>query len=93
MVKRNEIKEGEMLIENATQMEGNKIDDSNYETNKDVFMTSNKENDDDRVETSNFGDVERKKTTDGSNRDENELGTNLKEVNLKLTLAVVMTMR
>jgi len=30
------------------------------------------------VETSNFGDVERKKITE-SNRDENELGTNLKE--------------
>lgn len=34
---------------NAIQIEGNKIGDSNYKTNKDLFMTSYNENDDDRV--------------------------------------------
>lgn len=44
-----------------------------------MFITGNKDNDHDMIETRNYGDVERKKIIEGSNMDENELNTNLQE--------------
>ena len=58
---------------------GKKIIDSNHETNNDMFMTRNKKNDGNRVETINFCYVEERKVMDWSNGDVNDLGTNLKE--------------
>lgn len=60
-------------------MEGNKIIYSNHEIINDVFMTYYKEDVGDKTKISNFGDVEGKRITDGSNGSVNELGKNIEE--------------